>query len=134
MKRGFEVKEIDLLNRLLNELDTEDKNIMKQIIVKVNVINKNIEKHSKESSERIAEIRKEDKWYARSNTIIQNHFNSVTRKIKKYLVEGKSKEARHLFDTMIEEAKFPRYKVQFDTAIKEILSKQELDFLKWEVD
>ena len=103
---------------------------MQDLIVKVMKLNKEYKTSRKKASERILEIRKDDRWYGRGPKVVQTHFNTVARKIKMNILSGKSKEARLLYETLKEEAKFPRYKLQFENAVNEYLTSLDIEFLK----
>jgi len=92
-------------------------------------MNKVYKSHTKVATERILEMRKDDKWYGRGTKVVQNHFNTVAKRIKNYLLTGKTKEARHQYELMKEEAKFPRHKLQFDNAVAEYLTSVDIEFL-----
>ena len=130
----FSTEELNLITSISDNLNNNDKKIMENIITKIKKINKNRDNYNKANTKRILELRKEDKFYARDNKVIQNHFNTTARKIKKLLLNGKSKEARDLYKIMLDEAKLPKYEVQYNNAMTDNLSKQELDFLNKEVD
>lgn len=125
----FSKEEVALVISTINSLNGTDKKTMQGIVSKMQNMNKAYESRTKTASEKILEIRKDDKWYGRSTKVVQNHFNGVAKKIKDYLLAGKSKEARHQYELMKEEAKFPRHKLQFDNAINEYLTNLEIEFL-----
>lgn len=125
----FSKEEVALVISTINSLNSTDKKTMQGIVSKMQNMNKAYESRTKTASEKILEIRKDDKWYGRSTKVVQNHFNGVAKKIKDYLLAGKSKEARHQYELMKEEAKFPRHKLQFDNAINEYLTNLEIEFL-----
>lgn len=126
----FSKKEIALMNSTINLIEEKDRKLMQDIVSKMRKINKDRVTANKANAERILEMRKEDKWYGRGSKVVQTHFNTVARKIKMKILSGKSKEARLLYETMIEEAKFPRYKLQFENAINEYLTSLDIEFLK----
>lgn len=126
----FSKEEIKLLNSTINLLNETDRKQMQDLIVKVMKLNKEYKTSRKKASERILEMRKDDRWYGRGPKVVQTHFNTVARKIKMKILSGKSKEARLLYETMVEEAKFPRYKLQFENAINEYLTSLDIEFLK----
>lgn len=126
----FSKKEIALMNSTINLIEEKDRELMQDIVSKMKKINKDRVTANKANAERILEMRKEDKWYGRGSKVVQTHFNTVARKIKMKILSGKSKEARLLYETMIEEAKFPRYKLQFENAINEYLTSLDIEFLK----
>lgn len=125
----FSKEEVALVISTINSLNGSDKKTMQGIVSKMQNMNKAYESRTKTASEKILEIRKDDRWYGRSTKVVQNHFNGVAKKIKDYLLAGKSKEARHQYELMKEEAKFPRHKLQFDNAINEYLTNLEIEFL-----
>lgn len=126
----FSKEEIKLLNSTINLLSETDRKQMQDLIVKVMKLNKEYKTSRKKASERILEIRKDDRWYGRGPKVVQTHFNTVARKIKMNILSGKSKEARLLYETLKEEAKFPRYKLQFENAVNEYLTSLDIEFLK----
>lgn len=126
----FSKKEIALMNSTINLIEEKDRELMQDIVSKMKKINKDRVTANKANAERILEMRKEDKWYGRGSKVVQTHFNTVAKKIKMKILSGKSKEARLLYETMIEEAKFPRYKLQFENAIDEYLTSLDIEFLK----
>ena len=130
----FSKEEVALINSTINLVSEKDRKSMQTIVSKIQKLNKDYKLNTKKASERILEMRKDDKWYGRDRKTIQNHFSSVVRKIKKYLLEGKSKEARNLYINLKIEAKLPRYELQFNNAIVENLNDEELKFLNKEVD
>lgn len=126
----FSKEEVALINSTINLVNEKDRKLMQTIVSKIQKLNKDYNSNTKKTSERILEMRKEDKWYGRGSKVVQTHFNTVARKIKMKILSGKSKEARLLYETMIEEAKFPRYKLQFENAINEYLTSLDIEFLK----
>ena len=126
----FSKKEIALMNSTINLIEEKDRELMQDIVSKMKKINKDRVTANKANAERILEMRKEDKWYGRGSKVVQTHFNTVAKKIKMKILSGKSKEARLLYETMIEEAKFTRYKLQFENAIDEYLTSLDIEFLK----
>lgn len=126
----FSKEEVALVISTINSLNGTDKKTMQGIVSKMQNMNKVYESRTKTASEKILEIRKDDKWYGRSTKVVQNHFNGVAKKIKDYLLAGKSKEARHQYELMKEEAKFPRHKLQFENAVNEYLTSLDIEFLK----
>lgn len=130
MSVKFSKEEITLIDFVINHMDGKDKKLMQGILLKMKEWNNNYETTTKKASERILEMRKDDKWYGRGSKVVQTHFNTVAKKIKMRLLEGKSEEARILYHKMVEEAKFPRYKLQFENAINEYLTSLDIEFLK----
>ena len=126
----FSKKEIALMNSTINLIEEKDRELMQDIVSKMKKINKDRVTANKANAERILEMRKEDKWYGRGSKVVQTHFNTVAKKIKMKILSGKSKEARLSYEIMIEEAKFPRYKLQFENAIDEYLTSLDIEFLK----
>lgn len=129
MKRKFDKAEIDLLISTLNTLNTTDKKLMQGIIAKIQTINKSNKLSSKRASASIMEMRKEDKLYARGNTVIQNHFNALAKKISKYIESRYTDEAVRLYEIMLDEAKLPKYEEQFNIAITTYLDEAQVNFL-----
>lgn len=109
------IKDMDKCREILNKLDKE-------------VASK--ETRSSSSSKVILEKRKEDKLYCRGSKYVQKHFNYMASRVKTLLANGKSVEARELYNTMKEEVKFPRYITEFNTAVTETLEDDEVRFLE----
>lgn len=126
----FSKEEVALINSTINLVNEKDRKSMQTIVSKIQKINKDYKSNTKKASERILEIRKDDRWYGRGPKVVQTHFNTVARKIKMNILSGKSKEARLLYETLKEEAKFPRYKLQFENAVNEYLTSLDIEFLK----
>lgn len=133
MVNKFNDNEIKLLKKLLDNVsDKADKKMLSLIIDKMITLSDVYEDRKRLASERIVEKRKEDKWYGRSERVVQNHFNVLARKIKALLLDGKSSKARELYKQMREDAKFPRHKLQYENAIDMYLTSMEVEFLKSE--
>ena len=133
MVNKFDNNEIKFLENLLNSVsNNDDRAILSVIIDKMISQSTAYEDRKKLASERILEKRKEDKWYGRSERVVQNHFNTLAKKIKELLLNGKSSKARELYKQMREEAKFPRHKLQYENAIDMYLTSVEVEFLKSE--
>lgn len=117
MKNRFDKSEILLLEKLLNMVNDTDRDNLLNIIAKIKKINADNKTNREATIDRILEKRKEDKWYGRSKSVVQNHFNAVARKIVRYVNSGWLEEARLLYQNMKSEAKFPKYEEQFNIAV-----------------
>ena len=126
----FSNEELLLMKSTIGLVNDKDKKSMQEIIRKIEKLNEDYKLNTKKASERILELRKDDKWYGRGSKVVQTHFNTVARSIKMKILAGKSKEARLLYEKMLEEAKFPRYKLQFENAVNEYLTSLDIEFLK----
>ena len=126
----FSNEELVLMKSTIGLVSDKDKKSMQEIIRKIEKLNEDYKLNTKKASERILELRKDDKWYGRGSKVVQTHFNTVARNIKMKILAGKSKEARLLYEKMLEEAKFPRYKLQFENAVNEYLTSLDIEFLK----
>ena len=126
----FSKEEVALINSTINLVNEKDRKSMQTIVSKIQKLNEDYKSNTKKASERILEMRNDDKWYGRGTKVVQTHFYTVARKIKMNLLLGKSKEARLLYETLKEEAKFPRYKLHFENAINIYLTSLDIEFLK----
>ncbi len=133
MQAKFSKEEIKFMMRMLGTDNMDDKLLAKGILTKMKYINERRQANIERTSANILEKRKEDKWYGRSKQDVQNHFNALARKIRAYLDARDTYKAKLTHSLMVDDAKLPRYEVQYEDAIKEFLTEEEIKYLKSEV-
>ena len=128
-KKSFNIDDLVFLKSLIKELSENKRARYIEILDKLDKIEKQMTKRALYKVNHIAQKREEDKFYARGYNEIQSYFVKKFNKIKKLLQDGKSVEARYLYNSTITEAQLPKYEQQFNEGIK-CLTEEEIKFLE----
>ena len=83
----------------------------------------------KTSADKVKEKRKEDKYYARTKTVVFNNINSVINKIKANIYVGNYVTAKELYIELLNDFKLPKYK-EFMKDIDVRIGKEEMEIIR----
>lgn len=126
----FNSDDIKFLTRISENLNNaKDKVHMRKIINKVTAYENKYVTNKNSARTHIADVRKYDKFYARDQKTIQNHFSAMARSIVKSIEAKDLVRAKKLYEVMKSEAKLPKYEKQFNTAIEDYLA-EHLQYLE----
>lgn len=129
MKYELSNTELKFLRGLVKRLTKDDARKLDAILQKFDHCEAKYKALIEKSSSKIKEIRKEDPLYARSSTLVENHFKALVRKIKSAIKKGDFDTARELYKKLLHETRFPRYSQNLYDALNE-LTEFELKVVK----